>query len=225
MNKSHWYDGWFYDRLIAPNQDALFVHIRRLIPSGASVLDVGCGTGRLAFAISDVAQTVVGIDLSLKNIERARRNLARNPSDKITFEHKPVDQIRPVGHGRFDYAVLTYVIHEVNESERIQLLTEVSEIADHVIIGDYVVPVGFGLWTAIDEVVEYVAGREHHRNFKSYIAAGGLKGLIAQTSFTILEEVRDSPRTSQLLLLGSRVRSKAADSRRINSRLPHHPTS
>jgi hypothetical protein len=24
QNKTHWYDGWFYDRLIAPNQDRLF---------------------------------------------------------------------------------------------------------------------------------------------------------------------------------------------------------
>ena len=27
-NKNHWYDGWFYDRIITPNQDQLFAKIK-----------------------------------------------------------------------------------------------------------------------------------------------------------------------------------------------------
>ena len=30
-NKDHWYDGWFYDNFIAPNQDRLFGQIKNLI--------------------------------------------------------------------------------------------------------------------------------------------------------------------------------------------------
>ena len=49
-NKNHWYDGWFYDTIIAPNQDKLFGQIEKLIEPKSSIIDVGCGTGRLAFS-------------------------------------------------------------------------------------------------------------------------------------------------------------------------------
>lgn len=41
INKNHWYDGWFYDLFIAPNQDRLFGQIIKLIePSLTSHLVV-----------------------------------------------------------------------------------------------------------------------------------------------------------------------------------------
>ena len=42
QNKNHWYDGWFYDRIIAPNQDVTIVQMMRMIEKGSSVVDVGC---------------------------------------------------------------------------------------------------------------------------------------------------------------------------------------
>lgn len=207
MNTSHWYDGWFYDRLIAPNQDALFSRIRSLVRRGATVIDVGCGTGRLAFAISDIAERVVGIDLSLRNIKRARQTLTQRPRRGVSFEHASVQQILAGRQSPFDCAVLTYVLHEVDPSERIQLLNDVSLLAERVIIGDYAVPVPSGIWSALDEAVEFVAGRDHYRNFKSYVSEGGLRGLIGQTALTVLEDVKDTPRTSELLVLGSSSRT------------------
>ena len=50
-NKNHWYDGLFYDKIIAPNQDRAFQIVKSLINKNSSVLDVGCGTGRLAFQL------------------------------------------------------------------------------------------------------------------------------------------------------------------------------
>jgi hypothetical protein len=47
-NKTHWYDGWFYDLLIAPNQDKLFQQIKNIIEPNKNIIDVGCGTGRFS---------------------------------------------------------------------------------------------------------------------------------------------------------------------------------
>ncbi|MCK5572311.1 MAG: class I SAM-dependent methyltransferase [Bacteroidetes bacterium] len=69
--KNHWYDGLFYDRFIAPNQDPLFTLIRGLIHPEATILDVGCGTGRLAWQLSERCRLVHGIDPSHRNIARA----------------------------------------------------------------------------------------------------------------------------------------------------------
>jgi ubiquinone/menaquinone biosynthesis C-methylase UbiE len=60
-NKNHWYDGWFYDKLIAPNQDQLFGQIKNLVDSDSIIIDVGCGTGRLAFGLADKCKSVLGI--------------------------------------------------------------------------------------------------------------------------------------------------------------------
>ena len=84
-NKYHWYDGWFYDVVIAPNQDKLFEQVKNLIEPGSRVIDIGCGTGRLEFAIAGKCQFVLGIDLSEKNIDRANLRLIQNPNDKISF--------------------------------------------------------------------------------------------------------------------------------------------
>jgi SAM-dependent methyltransferase len=200
-NASHWYDGWFYDRAIAPNQDALFAQIKELLQPGSTVLDVGCGTGRLAFLLSRHCRSVVGVDLSMKNIQRARRTLERYPHPGISFRHATVREMSADPRNRFDYAVLTYVLHEVEESERIPLLHDVARIADRIIIGDYAVPVSPGLWSVLDEIVEFVAGREHYRNFKTFVANGGIHGLLAGTSLAVIREIDDVPRTSHLVVV------------------------
>jgi len=53
QNKNHWYDGWFYVKIIAPNQDKLFGQLKNIISPQSTIIDVGCGTGRLAFALAD----------------------------------------------------------------------------------------------------------------------------------------------------------------------------
>ena len=71
-NKHHWYDGWFYDTLIASNQNRLFAQIKNLVNPQSSIIDVGCGTGRFEFTLADKCKSVLGIDISERNIIRAR---------------------------------------------------------------------------------------------------------------------------------------------------------
>lgn len=178
INKDHWYDGWFYERWIAPNQDRLFGQIKDLIEPNSRVLDVGCGTGRLAFSLADRCEGVLGIDLSRRNIERANRRLSSAPDSRISFEHRSVTDIASEGKRHFDYAVLTYVLHEVEEHERAGLLRDISRVARRLILGDYRVPRPVGLFSTLDEVVEFAAGRDHYTNFKSFVANGGIPHLV-----------------------------------------------
>jgi hypothetical protein len=101
----------------------------------------------------------------------------------------------------FDYAVLTYVLHEVPEPERTTLLLELSAIADRIIVGDYLVPVPSGGWSVLNELVEYAAGMDHYTNFKSFVANGGIGSLAEKMHFEVLEEVRNLPYTSHLMIL------------------------
>ena len=203
-NKDHWYDGWFYDNFIAPNQDRLFGQIKNLIEPNSSVIDVGCGTGRFSFSVYDKCKSILGIDLSKRNIDRANLLLAKNPKSNITFNHKSVNKILDEGESHFDYAILTYVIHEVNELERIPLLNEISKIADKIIIGDYHFHQKNRFWKWLNEVVEFAAGKEHYRNYKNYIFNGGLITLANKADLKIIAEIKDRPLTSHLVVLTSK---------------------
>lgn len=200
QNKNHWYDGWFYDNLIAPNQDRMFGEIKNLIAPNSKVIDVGCGTGRFSFTISEKASKVVGIDLSNKNILTANQTLQKNPNNKILFLHTNLANLVSQNH-HFDYAVMTYVIHEVNSEDRIPLMNEMAKIADKIIIGDYLVPTTKGFWSILNNIVEFLAGNEHFSNFKNFVTDKGLRGLAEKTELKIIQEIKNKPKTSQILLL------------------------
>jgi len=200
QNKNHWYDGWFYDNLIAPNQDRMFGEIKNLIEPNSSVIDVGCGTGRFSFSIADRANMLVGVDLSSKNITKANQTLQRYPNKKISFLHTNLANLVAQNH-HFDYAVMTYVIHEVNFEDRIPLMNEMAKVADNIIIGDYLVPATKGFWSMLNNIVEFLAGKEHFSNFKNFVTNNGLLGLMEKTELKLIQEIKNKPKTSHILLL------------------------
>jgi len=173
-NKNHWYDGWFYDTVIAPNQKELFEQIIELIEPNRKIIDVGCGTGLFSFTVADKCSSVVGIDLSERNIRKANKNLIKNPSQKVTFLHNSITDILEEQNLHFDYAVLTFVIHEVNEEDRVPLLNKIAKVADKIIIGDYLFPRPKSYKGRQSQLIEFMAGSEHYRNFKSYVSKGGI---------------------------------------------------
>ncbi len=186
MNKNHWYDGKFFDLFIAPNQDRAFSIVRELVMDGSSVLDVGCGTGRLAFQLSDKCSAIDGIDLSRRNVQTAISRLTKEHGGGITFRHADAFEFLSSHRNRYDYAVLSYVIHEVEERARGELLSALSAAADKVILVDYMVPQPGNMQKAFDRLVELAAGREHYRNFRSFIDGGGLSGLIRKAGLNMV---------------------------------------
>jgi len=191
VNKYHWYDGGFYDRFIAPNQRELFKQIIELIEPQANIIDVGCGTGFFSFTVADKCKTVLGIDLSARNIDKANQNLEKHSNAKLSFKNAYLKDIVSQEKKHFDYAVMTYVIHEVNEEERIPLLKEIAEVADKIIIGDYLIPCPNDIAGKIVKTVEFIAGTEHYRNFRTYEANGGIQYLADKAGLSILKEIKN----------------------------------
>ena len=191
VNKYHWYDGGFYDRFIAPNQKELFKQIIELIEPDSTIIDVGCGTGFFSFSVADKCQSVLGIDLSKRNIDKANQNLRKKPTSKLSFQNVYLHDIVSQNKNHFDYAVLTYVIHEVNEEDRIQLLYEIAQVADKIIIGDYLIPCPTDFGGKTVKTVEFIAGKEHYRNFRTYEATGGIQYLAEKAGLSILKEIKN----------------------------------
>jgi len=200
-NKDHWYDGWIYDVLAAPRLDGLFGRMLDIIEPGASVIDIGCGTGRFAFLAADKCGSVAGVDLSRRNIDRANLVLSRNLNGKVSFLHKNgADALAEAG-AHYDYAALTFILHEMAEAERAGLLRAAAGAADKVLVGDYLVPKPGGAWGAFATAVESAAGREHYRNYRSFVRNGGIRGLAGQAGLKIVGEIRNVHPLMQLAVL------------------------
>ena len=199
-DKKHWYDGIFYDKIIAPNQDRMFNQIKNMIKPNSNVLDIGCGTGRLSFQLSDHCNNVIGVDLSSKNIKVANTK-KNNQYSNVNFIHADGNILKNIFNDKFDYAVITYVIHEMPEAERIKFLFEVKDVSNQIIIGDYLAPQRKTFWGLLNEIVEYLAGKDHYNNFKNFLSNGGIDFLIAEAGLQKIKEIKNKPQTSHIVLL------------------------
>jgi len=83
---------------------------------GEDVLDAGCGTGNLTFALSRrvAARSIMGIDYSSVYIEHAA---GRNRDPRIVFETGDVCAL-PFADGSFDRVLSLLVLHFVPQTER-----------------------------------------------------------------------------------------------------------
>lgn len=200
-NKNHWYDGLIYDKLIAPNQDRSFRLIEEIIGVDKTILDAGCGTGRLAFQIAGNCRWIDSVDLSIKNIEVARSKLSVSNFQNIRFHHNELLRFLSDTKTLYDYSILSYVIHEVDYDLRVEMLKKLSAQSDYIIIVDHLAPRPGGFWSLLNEIVEFIAGKDHYRNFKSYVANRGIYGLAKQSGLKIIDEIKNVPSTSHLVII------------------------
>jgi SAM-dependent methyltransferase len=200
-NKNHWYDGKFYDKFIAPNQDKVFGIAKTLIEKDSAVLDFGCGTGRLGLQLASHCKIIDGIDLSFRNIEVAEANIKNTGITNVRYFHNNIDTFFKNENRRYDYAVLSYVLHEVRTEKRTEILKKISEKCEKIIIIDYHVPRRCGFTNILNEFVEFFAGAGHYRNFKSYVKNGGIKGLAENAGLKIIREIENEPVTAHTAIL------------------------
>jgi SAM-dependent methyltransferase len=89
--------------------------VRRLLGPFASdevVLDSGCGTGALAFALAPLVAEVVGVDVEGDYLEAARKAAPAN----VRFVEGDA-QALPFGYGMFDLSACHRVLHHLRRPE------------------------------------------------------------------------------------------------------------
>ncbi|MFZ1948321.1 MAG: methyltransferase domain-containing protein [bacterium] len=169
------YYGWCYhvcfDRALDVGRDAVV----DLVPEGSSVIDIGCGTGDLCFALRrEKGCRVVGVDMSRRMLDFATR---RNPCDEVRFLRQDATNLEDFAAQSFDCATVSLLLHELGRQARAQVLGEALRVAPRVIVADWMSPLPRGLNSISVRFIEW-AGRHHFQHFKDYLAGGGIDGVL-----------------------------------------------
>ena len=149
------------------------------------VLEVGCGTCLQSVMIARRGITVTAID----------RSEALFPSPKSsrlppTFSFFQADgRDLPFRNGQFDLALISMAIHEMEPEGRIPTLREMMRILreDGILLimdFDFQLETDRSLAALVIRSIERIAGKEHHRNFRDFMAAGGIPRLLECMGYT-----------------------------------------
>jgi len=121
-------------QLLAPYYDRFVQgHTREITAIGVSllsdvrdktILDVGTGTGNLAFALTDAGACVTAVDLSPALIRVAR---GKPGADSICFAVMDAAELA-FGPGSFDYACAAMMLHEIPDPYRTRALAEMVRV-------------------------------------------------------------------------------------------------
>jgi ubiquinone/menaquinone biosynthesis C-methylase UbiE len=185
------YRGWAkrYDACTEPFNAGLRHMGLKLAPPrpGQRVLEVGCGTGTNLLKHQEAGSEVFGIDLSPRMLAEARRKLG--PQARLCRG----DAVRlPYSDAVFDLAVAMLTLHEMPRFKRAGAMEEMARVvkADGQLLlidfhpGPLQFPRGHGFKPFI-LMVERLAGREHFKNYRDFIARGGLPPLLEATRLRI----------------------------------------
>jgi len=93
-------------------------------PINKSVLDVASGTGSLAIALSSTAKKVVGIDLSPKMLEVAKR---KRHAENLSFLQMDASKMN-FQDEEFDIVTISLGLHDMPQEIRSSVLEEVKRI-------------------------------------------------------------------------------------------------
>jgi len=182
-DKGLWYYGWTYHRFLDPGIKTVREAALNLVTQGSSVLDIACGTGQLCFALKGRKDCrVAGVDLSLRMLRFAEKS---NPYDDISFIHLDATDLAGIGADSFDYATMLLLMHELPSEQQSRALGEAVRVAGKVIIIDANVPLPRNFNGMEIRIVEATFGRDHNHHFKSFLANGGINGIMERSRLPV----------------------------------------
>lgn len=210
-----------YNRCISPLLQSLREDIRTFIVhrNYTRVIDICCGTGDQLSLLEKPGMELVGVDNSMAMLEQARRKC----SDDVQLHLLDAAQHR-FGAGQFDCAIISFGLHEKHPASRETIFDNTRKLLRQggaYILADYSGTAsglkGSCIAGFLIPLIERCAGKEHYRNYLTWINQGGLEGFLERRNeradiisrrfgtsvtccaVTIADEARDYSRKLALL--------------------------
>ena len=181
-----------YDKYVEPfNTIVRQIGLRMYPPrEGMRVLDVGCGTGTNLSLYHPSGCEVFGIDISPAMVEIARKKLG----DRAEILLGNASQM-PYEDNFYDLVTIMMTLHEMSDQVRFTVMSEMVRVVKsngHILVIDFHPgPIRFPkgwMFKSIALFFEIAAGREHFRNYRQFLANGGLSGLIKDSRLNVEKE-------------------------------------
>ncbi len=178
-----------YDRLFeSMNRGLRLAGIKMFGPTkGMDVLDVGCGTGTFLELLQRFDCHLYGLDSSPAMLEVAHKRLG----DRAKLELGDATEM-PYEDARFDLVIAMQCLHEMALEAHAAAVTEMRRVlrdTGAVLLIDFepgrIQPLRGWISKAIILLSEVAAGREHFRNYRTFMANGGLATLAAQHNLNV----------------------------------------
>ena len=144
--------------------------------AGDRVLDVCCGTGDQVFYYAEAGIMATGVDLDPHMLKLARRDKRNRSFREVSFQIADAQDL-PFKDGLFDYASISFALHEKGQETGNRVISEMKRVVKEkgaLIFIDFSVPLPENMLSYFVKIVEFMAGRAHHRCFRDYLAQGGL---------------------------------------------------
>lgn len=170
--------GVFYSIVIDPLLKQLRRNVTHQIKHGEQVIDIACGTGAQAIEMAGSAAMVTGVDLSESMIKYAIGKAAKQNLLNTDFVVADATDLSAFYNQKFDVAILSMALHQFHPDQQTPILNEIKKVARRIVILDYAVPLPKNYAGVASKIAEFLAGADHHRNFKSYSKAGGLNAIL-----------------------------------------------
>lgn len=200
-NKFHYYDGKIYQKVIDPVLKKVRKIIIGRIEHGSKVIDIGCGTGALAFELAKQCSLITGLELSSKMANHAGKRKREEDFKNIEFIHSDAACLPGIEDKKYDYAVMSMMIHEMPMKYRSGVLNEAIRVSKSLIIADYSAPLPLNLHGIFTRIAEFLAGFEHFSNFRSYQKSRGIYGLLEQRGLSVIFDSKAGSGVFKVLLL------------------------
>ena len=178
----------FYAKIIDPLNAALRETTVSMLPSveGALVLDIGCGTGELMAAYLDKGASVSGVDLSAGMLAIARERL----DDRADLRAADATAL-PFRDDGFDLVTASLILHELTAPVRHDVVAEMVRVArpgGHLLLVDFragSLRFKGRVFRGLSLIAERIAGKDHHRNWRDYMAAGGMPAVLDELGLEV----------------------------------------
>lgn len=108
---------WKEIRREAQGNTAYFSELEALIPSKATLLELGCGSGALLDALLPRSGKTIGVDYSRAMLDEAKRNLGEKSSG-VELRLGELEHL-PLADNSIDIAVACMVLHHIAQPEKV----------------------------------------------------------------------------------------------------------